>query len=729
MPASCTVPDCELKYAHSEDVSYHKYPLKKPEQLAKWIEFAGRNPEWLPTKWSTICSRHFKATDFKDCIYRKNLVSTAIPSIRVKKHSDKLAAYAPEKSKENKETTDTPPEHGEIHEAETDQEELSGGEDTHMLEMTCRLCGTVFSRWCQSLLSEFRMYAALIAKCLPFVNLELMHYPSKVCANCVKVLNGFSTYYDNVVKVQGDLEQKYTGICEQYSTYKPMTDVPSRTMKIKQEPLTSIKEETIDFAAKGREAENSLIIKNPNITNDKKKLILFNNSQTNEGQYTKHNRESKNCEILEIVNLYPPIVDITSATIREVQPYEITLPSSLSNATCQPCAPQIINLKTENTAELEEEYEDYSGYFQDFMAGFTAWEEHSYSKLPIQADDNKDELFPTHMELEPIEPIQLGNSATVRVIHVELPPPQPVVAEFACSRCHEKRFRSRVQLLRHKILHCSSRVVRSYRCFYCQRSLCSWHERKMHFSVCRRRMLRQRRRNDMVKRAKENSKHDRNTEETSSSGKTNRRFDCTMCDRSYTRLYNLKRHKASHRPVDQWNHKCGVCQKIFDKLFDLKKHFQLSKCAGSSGDRSKFSQHKPDEDTSGEEIVSLQAAGTPSDRLLYVCSTCTKQFKSYNSLKVHESVHTGLKVFICETCGKRFGGQVNLSQHRLTHIDEKRFTCKLCPKVFKRSGGLGQHVKAFHMKIKPYQCTVCRRDFALKADMIRCRHSKLKDFG
>ncbi|XP_053695709.1 zinc finger protein 568-like [Sabethes cyaneus] len=720
MPASCTVPDCELKYAHSEDVSYHKYPLRKPELLAKWIKFAGRNPEWEPTKWSTICSRHFKASDFKDCIYRKNLISTAIPSIRIRKSTNILVKCGSEKIEADKQQPDTSPEQGEIPETETDQEELSGGEDTQLLDMTCRLCGTVFNKWCQSLLSEFGMHATLITKCLPFVSLELMPYPSKVCGSCLKVLNSFSTFYDNVAKVQGDLEQKYTGISE-LPTDKPVPDVPSRTMKIKQEPLINIKEETVDNnATKARETESSLIIKNPNITNDKNKLLLFN-TLTNEGQITKQTRESKNCEILEIVNLYPPIVDITSATIREVQPYEITLPSSLPNPTCQTVAPQIINLKTENTAELEENFEEYSGYYQDFIAGFTAWEEHSYSKLPIQADDNKDELFPSHMELAPLEPINLGNSATVRVIHVELPPLQPVIPSLPCLRCHRQNFHSRVKLLRHQIFHCPFRINRSYRCLNCQQKFCTWHERRTHVPVCRRRLLKQQLRLDKAKRAQENRKAQRQ-DRSSTTG----RFDCTMCDRSYTRLYNLNRHKASHRPVDQWNHKCGVCQKIFDKLFDLKKHFQLAKCTGSNG--SGFSMPKPDENTTGD-VVSLQSGAVTSDRLLYVCSTCAKQFKSYNSLKVHESVHTGLKVFICETCGKRFGGQVNLSQHRLTHVDEKRFACKLCPKVFKRSGGLGQHVKAFHMKIKPYQCAVCRRDFALKADMIRCRHSKLKDFG
>ncbi|XP_058818876.1 zinc finger protein 799-like [Topomyia yanbarensis] len=739
MPASCTVLDCELKYNHAVDVSYHKYPLNKPELLGQWIAFVGRGPEWLPTKWSAICSRHFKPSDFKDCVYRKNLISTAIPSVRIK-HQTPIAELITEKVDETKQWESGL--HRESHvegpETETDPEDLSGGEETQLLDMTCRLCGIVFSKWCKGLLSDFHQHASLIAKCLQFINLDLVNFPTKVCAKCLKTLNGFSAFHDNVAKVQCDLERKYSTAYEHYSTNVPIVE-PSRVLKIKQEPLMNIKEETIDSAAKSKEipeiTENTLIIKNPNITNDKNKILLFN-KPSGDVQSTKQTRESKNCEILEIVNLYPPIVDITSATIREVQPYEITLPSSLSNF--NPVAPQIVHLKTENTNEKEEDYEGYTGYFQDFLAGFATWEEHSYSKLPVQADDNKDEVFPSH-ELEPMESINLDESATVRVIHVELPSVSPPDLKYLCSLCNQYKFQSRKNLLRHRIVVCSSRKRSPYRCLYCQQKFSRWINRQTHLAVCHRRTFHRLRKCEKARlvlagrlaqklEMLPSSTADGTTSVHQQQQQRSDRHNCTLCDRSYSRLYNLKRHMGRHRPRDQWNHKCGVCQKIFDKLFDLKKHFQLSKCMGSGEEASVGYSAENLEECNGSDRM-LQTSGGAPDRLLYVCSTCNKQFKSYNSLKVHESNHTGLKVFVCETCGKRFGGQVNLSQHRMTHVDVRQFGCKLCPKVFKRTGGLSQHVKAFHMKIKPYQCTVCRRDFALKADMTRCRHSKLKDFG
>ncbi|EDS26344.1 zinc finger protein 358 [Culex quinquefasciatus] len=722
MPSSCSVPDCELKYAHSEDVSYHKFPLKKPELLSEWVKFTGRDPAWVPSRWSAICSRHFKPSDFKDCIYRKNLTINAVPSVRVRHHTP-ISEFIAGKCDVDEEPK-TPHEetlhetHSDQPDAETDQDDYSGGEETNLLDITCRLCGIVFSKWCQGLLVDFRPHSVVIGKCLPFVNLELVHFPAKVCGHCLKVINGFSAFYDSVQRAQVDLELKYNNRVDEHDPVdEHIFEAPK--IRIKQEPMVNIKEEAIESNIRIREnplpetPENTLIIKNPNVASDNNKILVFKNQST-ENQNTKP--MPKNCEILEIVNLYPPIVDITSATIREVQPYEITLPSISNAPSFQSAPPQIINLKTENTAEFEEEYEDYSGYY-DFQLALNTLDEHSYSKLPIQADDNKDEIFP-HLP-EPMDPIQLGESGTVQVIHVELP-----AVTFSCKSCHHI-FPTRLKLLRHRTFYCPSRKRPHFRCVYCAKKFPIRTQLQIHLAACHRRTARRKHlasKASAVKNAVRQVSTNQHEPQAMTHPKT---YTCDMCDRTYSRMSNLRRHQLSHRPMEQWNHKCGVCQKIFDKLFDLKKHFQLSKCAGSSGGDGGYVLPV----RSGEEAGTVPAPEGALDRLLYVCSTCNKQFKSYNSLKVHESIHTGLKAYICETCGKRFGGQMNLTQHRLTHTELRQFACKLCPKVFKRSGGLSQHVKSFHMKIKPYQCPVCFRDLALKADMTRCRHSKLKENG
>lgn len=82
--------------------------------------------------------------------------------------------------------------------------------------------------------------------------------------------------------------------------------------------------------------------------------------------------------------------------------------------------------------------------------------------------------------------------------------------------------------------------------------------------------------------------------------------------------------------------------------------------------------------------------------------------------------------FACDTCGQPFESFVQLKQHKLDHDSERKFNCSLCPKTFKGISGLKQHISGYHYKIKPYSCPVCNYAYALKGDMQRCRHSKLK---
>lgn len=85
--------------------------------------------------------------------------------------------------------------------------------------------------------------------------------------------------------------------------------------------------------------------------------------------------------------------------------------------------------------------------------------------------------------------------------------------------------------------------------------------------------------------------------------------------------------------------------------------------------------------------------------------------------------------YVCELCSKTFQAYANLKQHKTTHENDKKFACVLCAKKFKRISGLNQHIRGFHYKIKPFSCPICTYNYALKGDMLRCRHSSLKKDG
>lgn len=188
-----------------------------------------------------------------------------------------------------------------------------------------------------------------------------------------------------------------------------------------------------------------------------------------------------------------------------------------------------------------------------------------------------------------------------------------------------------------------------------------------------------------------------------------RNLECSKCGRCFPRQHLLTAHETSHRPVEQWDSQCRFCELLYDNLSDLHWHIKHN-CQG---------------------IKEIKSTSPSSSHIFYTCQICGTQLSSLWSLKNHENIHSRKITFKCQVqgCGKEFISKQNLAQHQLSHSEERNYRCYLCEKVFKRSGGLNQHIKSFHLNIKPHVCSVCKKSYALKADMIRCKHSLLKYVG
>lgn len=85
------------------------------------------------------------------------------------------------------------------------------------------------------------------------------------------------------------------------------------------------------------------------------------------------------------------------------------------------------------------------------------------------------------------------------------------------------------------------------------------------------------------------------------------------------------------------------------------------------------------------------------------------------------------KSYMCPICLKTFHGPKNLYQHKISHTTS-HLVCPfdMCDRKFKRPHGLKQHIKSFHEKQKTHVCPICNYGYSLKADMTKCRHSKLR---
>ena len=111
---------------------------------------------------------------------------------------------------------------------------------------------------------------------------------------------------------------------------------------------------------------------------------------------------------------------------------------------------------------------------------------------------------------------------------------------------------------------------------------------------------------------------------------------CNICDKRFTRSFDLKRHKLTHEGIKPFE--CDQCEKGFTQTTLLKTH--------------KLSHEgiKP-----------------------FTCDKCDKRFTHSSNLKRHKLSHDGIKPFACDICNKRFTHNCYLKTHKLIHEGIKPF--------------------------------------------------------
>ncbi|KAM9323657.1 THAP domain-containing protein 1 [Pholidichthys leucotaenia] len=80
MVQTCSAYGCKNRYHKDKDVSFHKFPLARPDICVKWVAAMRRN-NFKPTKYSNICSQHFTGDCFKRECNNRVLKDDAVPSL------------------------------------------------------------------------------------------------------------------------------------------------------------------------------------------------------------------------------------------------------------------------------------------------------------------------------------------------------------------------------------------------------------------------------------------------------------------------------------------------------------------------------------------------------------------------------------------------------------------------------------------------------------------------
>ncbi|KAJ8667991.1 hypothetical protein QAD02_009654 [Eretmocerus hayati] len=176
------------------------------------------------------------------------------------------------------------------------------------------------------------------------------------------------------------------------------------------------------------------------------------------------------------------------------------------------------------------------------------------------------------------------------------------------------------------------------------------------------------------------------------SSRSQRKFNCDLCSKSFDVRYKLERHKKTHnedRPAA-----CRFCSSSYKNERNLKEHML----------RKHSSERSYSCDLCGKSFAVKQDLThhmwMHSDDKLSSCEFCHKKFRRKDELRLHVRTHTGEKPYSCEICGRCFSVSSSRSRHMYVHTNEKPLECNFCGKCFKSKFGLAEHVRNVHSGTK-----------------------------
>jgi len=186
-----------------------------------------------------------------------------------------------------------------------------------------------------------------------------------------------------------------------------------------------------------------------------------------------------------------------------------------------------------------------------------------------------------------------------------------------------------------------------------------------------------------------------------------RPFKCTYCRQAFLDEAELENHKAVHELTEKNLFPCDQCNKEYQSLPSLQQH-KRDHHAGLE-----FRCDLCDRVFKCNRYLQEHKLKRHTNLAKVECPICHKNFSSRSELVIHTTIHTNERPFECHFCMERFRTKNVLNTHILKHNGIKNKICDLCGHRFLHQGDLTKHMRA-HTGAKPYSCTLCDSKFARK---------------
>ncbi|KAL8580277.1 hypothetical protein ACOMHN_061518 [Nucella lapillus] len=210
-----------------------------------------------------------------------------------------------------------------------------------------------------------------------------------------------------------------------------------------------------------------------------------------------------------------------------------------------------------------------------------------------------------------------------------------------------------------------------------------------------------------------------------------KRWQCELCDKSYTTKHNLVMHMLDHNGIKP--HLCLVCGKYFKQLSHLNTHMLT---------HDKVRPHICPSCGKGFTQIShlKRHQAVHQESKPYSCDECGRGFTFPSELRIHKERHISGRYIehtcaecgehTCAECGEEFPSGSLLRQHEVIHENRSNLSCNYCNRNFRYPSQLRDHI-VIHSNSRPYMCTECGMDF-MKEHHLRSHqftHTGLRPYG